>query len=124
MIARLSTLFSSLLEAARPKRRSLRFRVIGLLILALLPAFALMVFTASESRTRAVEQIQDNALRLTELAAANQRQLIDGARDILITLAQIPAIQSQDRAACLFFLSNVLMQHPLYANFGAADGSC
>jgi signal transduction histidine kinase len=105
----------------RHRLRSLRLRVIGLLILALLPAFAVMVFTASESRRRAIDETQDNALRLTELAAANQRQLIDGARDILITLAQIPAIQSQDRAACLFFLSNVLMQHPLYANFGAAD---
>lgn len=109
--------------ALRSKLRSLRLRVIGLLILALLPAFALMVFTASESRSRAIKETQANALRLTELAAANQRQLIDGARDILITLAQLPAIQSQDRPACLFFLSNVLMQHPLYANFGAADGS-
>jgi signal transduction histidine kinase len=81
-----------------------------------------MVFTASESRRRAMEETQNTALRLTELAATNQRQLIDGARDILIPLAQIPAIQSQDRAACVFFLSNVLMQHPLYANFGAADG--
>jgi len=106
----------------RSRLRSLRLRVIGLVILALLPAFALMVFTASESRSRAIRETQDNALRLTELAVANQRQLIDGARDILITLAQIPAVQSQDRAACLFFLSNVLMQHPLYANFGAADG--
>lgn len=100
---------------------SLRLRLIGLLGLALLPVFALMVAAASESRSKAVEQAQQNALRLTELAAANQRQLIDGARDILVTLAQLPAIRSNDRPACLFFLSNVLMQHPLYANFGAAD---
>jgi signal transduction histidine kinase len=112
---------SSFIEAMRSRLRSLRLRVVGLLILALLPAFALMVFSASESRSQAVEETQNNALRLTELAAANQGQLIDGARDILITLAQVPAIQSQDRAACLFFLSNTLMQHPLYANFGAAD---
>jgi signal transduction histidine kinase/HAMP domain-containing protein len=113
---------SRMIGTLRSRLRSLRLRVIGLLILALLPAFALMVFTASESRSQAIEETQDNALRLTELAVANQRQLIDGARDILITLAQVPAIQNQDRAACLFFLSNVLMQHPLYANFGAVDG--
>jgi signal transduction histidine kinase len=94
-----------------------------LLILALLPVFALMVFSASESRSRIMQETQDNARRLTELAASDQRQLIDGARDILITLAQLPAIRSQDRPACLFFLSNVLMQHPLYANFGAADAA-
>ncbi len=109
------------LDSLRSRMRSLRLRVLGLLILALLPAFGLMVFAASELRQRALRETQDSALRMTELAAANQRQLIDGARDILIPLAQIPAIQSQDRAACLFFLSNVLMQHPLYANFGATD---
>ncbi|MDD5467542.1 MAG: cache domain-containing protein [Anaerolineales bacterium] len=107
----------------RSRLGSLRLRLVVLLVLALLPAFALMVFTANESRSRAIADTQDNALRLTELAAANQRQLIDGARDILITLAQLPAIRSQDRSACLFFLTNVLMQHPLYANFGAADGT-
>ena len=123
MSARRRTMIAGSLEALRNRLRSLRLRVIGLLLLALLPVFALMVFTASETRRRAMQETQDSALRMTELAAANQRQLIDGARDILITLAQIPAIQSQDRAACLFFLSNVLMQHPLYANFGAADGA-
>jgi len=123
MPTQLRTTTTRLIGTLRSRLRSLRLRVIGLLILALLPVFALMVFTASASRQRAMEETQDNALRLTELAASNQRQLIDGARDILITLAQLPAIQSQDRAACLFFLSNVLMQHPLYANFGAADGA-
>lgn len=111
------------INALRSRLGSLRLRLVALLFLALLPAFGVMVFTANESRSRAIADTQDNALRLTELAAANQRQLIDGARDILITLAQLPAIRSQDRPACLFFLTNVLMQHPLYANFGAADGA-
>ena len=123
MSRRLRTRVAGSLDVLSNRLRSLRLRVIGLLILALLPVFGLMVYSASESRRRALEETQNSALRMTELAAANQRQLIDGARDILITLAQIPAIQSQDRAACLFFLSNVLMQHPLYANFGAADGA-
>ncbi|MBN2555195.1 MAG: HAMP domain-containing protein [Anaerolineales bacterium] len=116
------------IESGETKARSSRFRLgglqtrfIALLGLALLPAFAFMVFNASKSRSMAIDEAQADAMRLTELAVSNQRQYIDSARDILITLAQVPAIQSQDRPACLFFLSNVLMQHPLYANFGAAD---
>ncbi|NPV55168.1 MAG: HAMP domain-containing protein, partial [Anaerolineae bacterium] len=109
------------MKRTKSKFRSLRVRVVALLVLALVPAFALMFFTASESRNRVIQETQENALRLTGLAASNQDQLIDAARDILITLAQVPAVQSQDGPACLFFLSNVLMQHPLYANFGAAD---
>ena len=123
MPVRPQMIISRAFKAIGPRLRSLRLRVIGLLILALLPAFALMVYSASKSRSQTIQETQNNALRLTELVTTNQGQLIDGARDILITLAQIPAIQSQDRAACLFFLSNVLMQHPLYANFGAADAT-
>ncbi len=122
MPASIQTTAARSVVGLRNRLRSLRLRVLGLVLLAMLPVFALVVFTASESRARAMQETQASALRMTELAAGNQRQLIDGARDILITLAQLPAIRSQDRAACLFFLSNVLMQHPLYANFGAADG--
>lgn len=102
---------------------SLRVRVVGLVLLALLPAFALMYSSAAESRRQTMQEVQTDMMRLAQLAGANQQRLIDGARDILITLAQLPAIQSQDRPACLFFLTNILMQHPLYANFGAADRS-
>ncbi|MCJ7626084.1 MAG: histidine kinase [Anaerolineaceae bacterium] len=113
----------SALVASLPKFGGLRLRVISLLIMALLPAFVIMIITASESRRKAIDDIQANALKLTELVAVNQQQLIDESRDILITLAQVPAVQNQDRPACLFFLSNVLMQNPLYANFGASDSS-
>lgn len=102
---------------------SLRLRVVGLVFIALVPAFLLMWQSSAETRQQTKQEVQANMMRLAQLAGANQQRLIDGARDILITLAQIPAIQNQDRAACLFFLSNILMQHPLYANFGAADSS-
>ena len=90
MSAAFRTVMATSMDTLRSRLRSLRLRVLGLLILALLPVFGLMVFTASESRRRAMQETQNTALRLTELAASNQRQLIDGARDILIPLAQIP----------------------------------
>jgi signal transduction histidine kinase len=93
----------------------------GLVIIALLPVVAVLVMVASQRQAQAVEAVRNNTLTLARLAAANQQQLISGARDILITLTQVPAIQKNDRPACLFFLTNILMQHPLYANFGAAN---
>jgi signal transduction histidine kinase len=100
---------------------SLRIRLMGLVILGLLPVVGVLAVTASERRNQAITDVHQNTLRLAQLAASNQQQLIAGARDILITLAQLPAIKNHDRPACLFFLTNILMQHPLYANFGAAD---
>ncbi|MGB9673072.1 MAG: cache domain-containing protein [Anaerolineales bacterium] len=123
MSSNLKQFFFKIIELLRVNLASLRVRVVGLVFLALVPAFILMWITSSENRQLTKEEMQTNMMRLAQLAEANQQRLIDGARDILITLAQIPAIQNQDRAACLFFLSNILMQHPLYANFGAADSS-
>ncbi len=95
----------------------------GLVIIALVPVIIALVVIAAEQRRQAIETAYRNSLFLAKLAAANQERLIEGARNILVTLSQIPAIQHNDRAACLFFLRNVLMQHPVYANFGAADRS-
>ncbi len=123
MYSRFKNLTRRIFDFLDSSLASLRVRVVGLVFIALIPAFVLMWISASESRQQTKEEVQANMMRLAQLASTNQQRLIDGARDILITLAQIPAIQSQDRAACLFFLSNILMQHPLYANFGAADSS-
>jgi signal transduction histidine kinase len=93
----------------------------GLVIVALMPVVLALAMIAAEQRRQAIESVYQNSLFLARLAASNQQQLIEGARDILVTLSQVPAIQNNDRAACLFFLRNVLMHYPLYANFGAAD---
>ncbi len=93
----------------------------GLVVIALIPVMIALVIIAAQQRNQAIETAHQNSLFLAKLAAANQQRLIEGARDILVTLSQVPAIQNTDRAACLFFLRNVLMHYPLYANFGAAD---
>ncbi|RCK77186.1 MAG: sensor histidine kinase [Anaerolineae bacterium] len=103
------------------KKHSLRWRLMGLVVIALIPVVIALVVIATEQRRQAIATAHQNSLFLAKLAATNQQRLIDGARDILVTLSQVPAIQNNDRAACLFFLRNVLMHYPLYANFGAAD---
>ncbi|MFN3309341.1 MAG: hypothetical protein ACK44E_09045, partial [Anaerolineales bacterium] len=92
----------------------LRWRLMGLVIIALMPVVIALVLIASEQRRQAIETAHQNSLFLARLAATNQQSLIEGAKDILVTLSQVPAIQNYDRAACLFFLRNVLMHYPLY----------
>ncbi len=100
---------------------SLRVRLFGLVFLALIPALGLMLYAASEQRQRAAVLVQENSLRLAHIAAANQEQLVEGARYLLIALAQLPAIRYQDKAACSQFLASILAQYPPYNNFGAVD---
>ncbi len=72
-------------------RPSLRSRLLLLVLLALLPAFVLILVTAWEQRQLAAMEAQENALRIARAAASNQERLIEGARSLLIGISQVPA---------------------------------
>ncbi len=100
---------------------SLRVRLVLLVLLALLPAFGLAVYSDIEQRRLATQRAQDNALHLAHIAAADQSALIAAAHQLLIALAQLPQARSRDAAACNLLMSNLLKQYPVYANLGVAD---
>lgn len=100
---------------------SLRDRLILLVLLAVIPALGLIFYSAQEQRRSASIEAQQNALRLARLVSANQHDLIEGARQLLTALAQIPVIRGGQPAACSAVLENLLRAYPLYANFGVTD---
>jgi hypothetical protein len=71
-------------------RSSLRSRLLLLVLLALLPALALILVTAWEQRQLAAVDAQESALRLSRLAASNQERLIEGARSLSSASPRFP----------------------------------
>ena len=69
---------------------SLRFRLLLLVLFAVIPAFLLTVFTNWNERRLAATEVREEALRLARLAAADQEQLVEGVRQLLLTLARFP----------------------------------
>ena len=108
-----------------PWLSTLRARSVLLVLLAVLPALGLLLYTASEQRELAVAETLDDARQLARLAAADQGRLIEGTRQLLVVLAQLPEVHAAGAAACSALLADVLAQHPLYANLGvvAPDGN-
>ena len=51
-------------------------------------------------RNLAVSDVDRETLRLTSLAADEQRQLAEGARQLLVALAELPEVQRLDAAEC------------------------
>lgn len=100
---------------------SLRARLLLLVLLAVVPAWGLMLYSAGEQRRMASEGIQQDALRLARVVAASHDGLIEGARQILTTLAQVPSIRAAEPRACQALLAGLLKQYPGYANFGVAN---
>jgi len=73
---------------SRPLVRSLRFRLVLLVLLASLPSFALLFFTASQQREDAVAAGQDESRRLARLVAANQGDVTSQIETVLAATAQ------------------------------------
>ncbi|MBC8123508.1 MAG: EAL domain-containing protein [Gemmatimonadaceae bacterium] len=104
---------------------SLRLRLVGLVLLAVLPALGLTLYTASEHRRFVAIDVKANVQQLAGLASGRQEDLVEGARQLLVAFAQLPQVRDPDPAACNKLFADLLNQYPLYTNFGAvrADGT-
>ncbi|HXJ83871.1 MAG TPA: diguanylate cyclase [Candidatus Methylomirabilis sp.] len=102
-----------------PSLSSLRLSLLLLVLLAVLPALALILSTAWEQQRQAANSAQEDALRLARVAAADQLRLIEGARSLLVGLAQLSEVQMHNAKACTGLFAEVQKQFPLYLNIGA-----
>lgn len=100
---------------------SLRVRLFFLVLLALVPAFGLILYTAWEQRQTAAGDAKEKTLNVARDAVEQQSQLIADTRRILIALARQPVVMSSQRGACPLFLTGQLKQHATYSNLGVID---
>src|SRR3954462_2534436 len=94
----------------------LRTRLVLLGLIATAPALIVILYTQSLERTRARRQAVADIRQVTQLAAAQQATWFDGVQRLLLTLGQLPDVQSSDPAGCRALLPGVLRDHPGYIN--------
>src|SRR3990172_4129246 len=104
---------------------SLRVRLLLLVLLAVIPALGLTLYTNLEERQLRKQHVQEHALRLSRIVSADHERLIEDARQLLVTLARLAAVREGNRAACNALFADLLTQHSSYANLGVigADGN-
>lgn len=101
---------------------SLRVRLLLLGLLTLIPAFGFVLYSTLEQRRDAEDRAREDALRLLQLAALQQKQMVNGARRQLLTLAQLPIVRDRSLAGpCNRTFARLREQHRHYNNFGVAD---
>jgi len=99
----------------------LRVRLLALVLLAILPALGLVLYTGLEQREAARLDAESSARRVVKLAAASQKQHFEATRQLLTTLAQLPQVRPDRADECEALFTNLLQVHQLYANIGALD---
>ncbi|TQK03212.1 ATP-binding protein [Herbaspirillum sp. SJZ107] len=102
---------------SRFRLNSLRSRLMLLVALAMMPLAIMTVLAGVRERHHTVQASEEHLRRLTAMAAANEAQSIQGARQILVDLASVPDLMG-DTARCTALLSDVLDRNEGYVNFG------
>jgi len=103
-----------------PSVSSLRVRLLLLVLLALIPARGLGIYTAWEMRQDARAEALQDAMRLARIASTAGARLIEGTHQILVILARLPEVRGQRAAACSTLFADVLSSYPYYSNLGVA----
>lgn len=102
----------------------LRERLLALVLLAVIPAFGLVVHSALEQRTAAERSARNDAVSLAQLVAAEQGRIIAGTHQQLRSLTQLPIVRRPAwHELCAQTLAHVLKQHAQYINVGVIDPS-
>jgi signal transduction histidine kinase len=99
---------------------SLRSQLIALILMAVLPSFGVILYSANQHREITAGQAQRNALGAARAIAAEQERFLENAHQFLAMLARVPQIRDTSKAACSKFLAGLL--EPIYADLGLADG--
>jgi hypothetical protein len=60
---------------------------------------------------------------MARLAAAEQQQIVQGVRQVLITLSELPAIKAKDREACNAYLAALQPRFPAFITLLVTDAN-
>jgi PAS domain S-box-containing protein len=105
----------------RPFLSGLRGRLLFLIALATLPAFALSWYAGWESRQHQLAAVSSDAVALANRVASDQEVVIDLTRQVLSDLAAIPEVRAgePDRSRAIF--SILMKQYRGYAGLLVLD---
>jgi signal transduction histidine kinase/CheY-like chemotaxis protein/HAMP domain-containing protein len=96
-------------------------RLFLLVAVALLPAIAIQSYNEFDLRRSRQMEVQEQALGLAKLAAAQQQQIVDGIRQVLIALSELPAVKAKDPQACSAYLLAIKRRYPEFLAFIVVD---
>ena len=102
--------------------KSIRAQLLIVVLVSVLPALGIILYSGFESRREAAREAEQNALSVLHGLAAENERVEEGTRQLLMTLSQLPDIQKLDSVACNRLLGKLLIQNFIYANLFVSDG--
>jgi len=100
---------------------SLRARLLLLVFVAVIPALALILYTDRDQRRMAEEDAREHLVRLSQVINDENKLLVEGARQLLTVLANLPAVREQNVTACNALMAGIAKEYRQYVDLGAVE---
>ena len=106
-------------------KTGLRFRLVLMMLMALLPVFALFAYFAAKNQETIVSLAHASLQSQALLAATGQQRIIEQAHHLLAAMASGPSIKDTRIRSCVPYLNNLQAQNSGFANLGviSLDGN-
>jgi hypothetical protein len=96
-------------------------RLLVLILVALLPCFAVEIYNQTTAHWAGEVQVEQNALRMTKFFGAEQDRVVEGAQQVLIALSNLESVRTKDGAGCARQFTRLLPNYQSYLAFTAYD---
>jgi hypothetical protein len=96
-------------------------RLLLLVVLAILPIIAIQAWHERELRSERGEVIRERVVYRAQQLAAEIGELREGARQLLLAMAQLEAVKLRQPEACSALLGTLRSRYPSYSLLAAAD---
>ena len=100
---------------------SLTLRLFLLALFAAVPAVLIQIWNEYDLRQARTVAVREQVLRLAQSQNAEIERIVEGARQFLVALAQLPPVKAKDAAACNELLARIRENYRAYRALIAAD---
>ncbi len=104
-----------------PTFSSIRASLVFLVLVAVLPALAILLVTGFSLRDNAIRNAEESALRQIQAMAAHHENVVEHAGLLLATLARAKEIQSLDSLGAQLLLEEMLSRNTAYTALALSD---
>ncbi len=101
----------------------LRTRLLLLVLVPVIPALVLAVYSSLEQRRSGRLTVEKDAIRVVQSAASKQVALIENARQNLAALARFPEARSNNIPSFDSFFTRMVKIYPEYTDFGLVEAN-
>ncbi len=101
--------------------RSIRTHLLLLVLVSVLPALGLILYSGMERRSHDLEEAKADSLRVIRNLGYDHERTVESTRQFLMTLARLPDVQKKNGPACSRLFALLLRESPLYTSIFAVD---